>query len=305
MSLRRRLPTRRGWLQVCAGGLLHYLLDGYRHMEARTSIEVVRCSSLEEFVAKVRPQRFIMPRLFRGQHRVDWKLQEMFDRWLAGRWLDSGPHNFDKLFSKARQGRFELARLQLDSFRRLVEGLPGVEGRLLEDDRQLWALGRHHGLVTPLLDWSESPYVAAFFAFFDRLAADHPGFRHGSRFVGAITLSDAPVAVWELHYDDSVVAAREFEVFTFRRSVAARQKAQAGVFTILTHASILDLAEYYVHREKTALVRRYEISGTECLKALASLRQMNITCGSLFPDLDGAAIEANIATLMNAFTFGE
>ena len=54
-------------------------------MEARTSIEVVRCDSLEEFAAKVRPQRFVMPRLFRGQHRTDWKLQAMFDRWFAWR----------------------------------------------------------------------------------------------------------------------------------------------------------------------------------------------------------------------------
>jgi hypothetical protein len=39
-------------------------------------------------------------------------------------------------------------------------------------DLELWQLGQHYGLPSPLLDWSYSPYVALFFSLLEKQTAD-------------------------------------------------------------------------------------------------------------------------------------
>src|SRR5258708_65160 len=89
--------------------------------------------------------------IWRGQRCSDWPLIPSLDRTL----LRIGKSDSNEIHEKLLR-RFKLA----------------VRGRLEhaarpQSENEWWALGQHFGLATPLLDWTSSPFIAAYFAFND------------------------------------------------------------------------------------------------------------------------------------------
>jgi len=215
---------------------------------------------------RFRPDRY----LFRGSGDVNWGLASSFDRRFAGVPLDRRMALWDQLIEEFRRGCAE----------------QGVPGGLLDEDRKLWALGQHHGLPTRLLDWTTSPYVAAFFAFRDHLLRQSPGFDQ--------------VAVWVLHLQNPVWSRdRGVEIVTAPAFDNVRLRNQGGKFT-LCRGPFATL-EDYVDRFATDLaLTKCVLPAADAEHALSDLDAMGINSYNLFPDLSGLAALATMRASLRA-----
>ena len=99
--------------------------------------------------------------IYRGQANSDWKVESTLDR-LERRF----PTKTYCIQGKPQREDFPPAAREthLRAFKETARGKRGLNPPDLDED-EWWALAQHHGLATPMLDWTYSPFVALFFAF--------------------------------------------------------------------------------------------------------------------------------------------
>ncbi|MCH8147044.1 MAG: FRG domain-containing protein [Planctomycetes bacterium] len=238
--------------------------------------------------------------IFRGQRHPDWKLQSLWEREIEpiSEYIEPGKR-IEGLFADDSYQRNRDRRLThfKDRARRFLK----KESDLQSDD-DWWAFGRHHGLVSPLLDWTRNPLVAAFFALVDFAQwvteGDPTSEKRDER------EREVPhVTVWALDLSKRPFQKGEFEFVDRQPGFEKRQEAQAGVFTRLSDGIHFDVQSYLSCRGRLdALYRCHIPIGVEASKALRELHQEKVHHAILFPDFWGAAMYANTRHLVRTET---
>lgn len=222
--------------------------------------------------------------VFRGQHNYKWALQPTLDRMSPG-----AIHK-------------DIARKQLRNFRLSIRGRVPDNGILNEHEEELWAIGQHHGLATPLLDWTLAPYVALFFAFINEDLGtwkdDTGNPTNHSRAIYILNKSfiedliDEELNPLEKGYPKVVEPSKDDH---------GRLVNQAGLFTIAPYGETIESAllkalvasEIDVDNpnELSKYICKIHIPNSHQFRrdCLQHLRKMNIHYASIFPDLIGAS----------------
>jgi hypothetical protein len=207
--------------------------------------------------------------LFRGQRDPHWPLTPTFDRMFANR---------------TKSDRLRISAALLAHFRRSVEGLDEIPHSLPATEHNLLALGQHYGLPTRLLDWTDSPYVAAFFAY-------------NSRALWGIT--DQKIAIWVLDTQNAIWSAQYgVEVIDVSAFGNKRLRNQTGKFT-LSKTPFSSLEDYVeAHADQTDALFKCLLPAQDYARALADLDAMGIHHASVFPEIEGSAQMALFRTVV-------
>ena len=247
----------------------------YKVTSFRDGIQTIRLSSWKWFGDYIQ-KRLIDYKsyVFRGQRRASWHLESTLDR--AVRSAGQLPSEFDY-------------DQYLTEFKRATRGRRG-SGPPPSDDNGWWSLGQHHGLHTPLLDWTESPFVALYFAF-----VKPRGRASDLRAVWAVSRISVEKKTSELAQQNPGKPSHAYgvEIVSPLSDDNARLVSQRGLFTRAPNGMTLCkwVGTQFKREHNRHILIKIEIPerNGDRFACLQFLNRMNINHLTLFPDVYGAS----------------
>jgi hypothetical protein len=250
-------------------------------------IEVERATSWDDAKKKLLEFEGTMW-MFRGQRDSTWALETSLERVVATR---NGPAVENYMLQEFKRRAFHYLT---------AERIPNDEHKM-----EWLALLQHHGAPTRLLDWTRSPYVAAFFA----LEATDPGDKDNHCAIWVINATwlqnisldrlkslgrsfgaAKTPEFWKPDYLNAVLNEPVEGVYPVRPfRMNERLAIQQGLFIASGDPSkgFESHLESYLTTPKTNRIWKVEIPKRDRLDALQDLRWMNISKTTLYPGIDG------------------
>jgi len=211
--------------------------------------------------------------LFRGQELASWQLKTTLERFVSRQYSMEDYYNTMRAVKPALESFTEKTWNLQPKFKM------GPTAASLPPGVPFMVYLRHYGFPSPLLDWSLSPYVAAFFAFRsqgheDQEAAIYSFVEYVS---GGKSVKDPEPRITGIGHYISTQKRHHTQQCEYTICTKPIGKGADTTYVYANHEEVFDL-----HKYDQDYLMKYVLPRSERAKVLEKLSLMNINAYSLF-----------------------